>query len=117
MARRFSLIAVLTLVCFLPGCFTIGTQGWSRRGSRVFSGTREHFTSMATGLIPWGRVDNSYWMPQTILYPESIEGSSVLLLLFLVPWPPLDLPLSFVADIVILPYTIPAQLAWGDFKK
>ena len=28
----------------------------------------------------------------------------------------LDLPLSLVADIVMLPYTVPAQLIWGNFE-
>ncbi len=102
MARRFSVTAVLSLVfCFLSGCFTIWTQDTGEPpGPRVFSGTRAHVMAMASGRVFWHH--GEYWTLKAGLVPILI-------------WFPLDLPLSFVADIVILPYTIPAQLMYGNF--
>ncbi|MHC4512470.1 MAG: YceK/YidQ family lipoprotein [Planctomycetota bacterium] len=104
MVRRFSLLAVLTLVlCSLPGCFTITTQDTGKPpGPRVFSGTRAHGLAMASGRVFWHH--GEYWTPRTSLVPIPI-------------WLPLDLPLSFAADILILPYTIPTQLMYGNFKE
>ena len=108
MTRRFSVIAVLSLaLCFLPGCFTYMTQlTGDPPGPRVFSGTRAHLRSMAH---PNDKSGGNYWLP----------GGGILLPLPLplVFWAPLDLPLSFAADIAILPYTIPAQLICGNFKE
>ena len=92
MTRRF--LAVL-LLCFLPGCFTILTQiEEAPPGPRLFSGTWNHFKRMASGSA-------DYWSPAPMLPP----------------WMPLDFPLSLAADIVILPYTIPTQLIYGNFKE
>ncbi len=103
MVRRFSLLAVLTLVpCFLPGCFTIASQDTGEPpGPRVFSGTRAHGMAMASGRVHWHQ--GEYWTLRTSQVPIPI-------------WLPLDLPLSFAADILILPYTIPAQIMYGNFK-
>ena len=106
MGRRFSLIVVLSLVlCFLPGCFTLSTLNGQLPGPRVFSGTRAHVMAIASGRAFWDPI-TSYWNPRG-WYPLPL----------IVWWYPLDVPLSLAADIAILPYTIPAQLAWGNFKE
>ena len=103
MDRRFSVMAVLVLVlCCLPGCFTYRTQLTGEPpGPRVFSGTRAHGMAMASRRVHWHH--GEYWTLRTSQVPIPI-------------WLPLDLPLSFAADILILPYTIPAQLMYGNFK-
>ena len=99
MGRRFSLIAVLTLVlCFLPGCATIVTQVMGERGSRLFTGTRAHFARMADP----NESTQGYWVP--------VAGAGMFL------WAPLDFPLSLAADLAMLPYTGPAQLISGDLE-
>ncbi len=55
--------------------------------------------AMASGCLPWNE-GFSYWAP---------VGTGWW-------WHPLDLPLSFAADIVMLPYTILAQLIEGNFE-
>ena len=94
MARRFSVIAALSLVlCFLPCCATIVSQIDGNSGPRVFSGTRLHFRAMA---------ETDYWL-------DAMPPVMALALL--------ELSLSFAADTLILPYTVPAQLICGDFKE
>ena len=104
-ARRFPGIAVLVVVLsFLPACFTIGTQfAEEREGSRVFTGTRAHLRLMVNPTSLDGDVFfNNYWIPAF--------GMTIF-------WLPFDFPLSLAADLVILPYTVPAQLIWGDYDN
>ena len=99
MTRRFLAVVALVLLCFLPGCATMATLvtpgGVGIAGPRVFSGTWLHIDAMVNR-------PSKYWTPKI--------GRIAF-------WALIDLPISFVADIVVLPYTIPAQLAWGDFKE
>lgn len=114
MVRRLPLPAVLTLVLWsLPGCATVVSQICAERGPRVFSGSRRHLDAMANPdelgrgerTVGVGLV-NDYWLP---------TGAGGLGAVF-VYWAPLDFLLSLAADAVILPYTIPAQLVWGNFE-
>ena len=103
LARRLSVVVVpIVALCFLTGCFTFIPQILGvERGSRVFSGTRGHIMAMEGGTGHWNST-MTYWIPGGL--PPFIW------------WHPLDLPLSLAADIALLPWTIPAQLIWGNFE-
>ena len=101
--KNIRTILLLLAVLGLPGCTTLLTSmmgGNLHEGPRVFSGTVAHANGIWSRHMPWNA--ESYWLPQNgVIVPF---------------WLPLDVPLSLAADILLLPYTIPAQLAWGNFE-
>ena len=88
---RLSVLLLLPLV--LSSCMTIGTQWDNTPGPRIYSGTSAWFSRVGSGKLL-----------------ELREFYAVLIVLA-------DLPLSIVADTLILPFTIPQQIQHGDFIK
>lgn len=86
---------VLVLVCVLPGCASLGTIMYHRTGSSdplVYGGTRQWFRTFTgnDGGEAWGKARLAM-----ALFPP----------LMLIPV--FDTPLSFVADTVLLPVSLP----------
>lgn len=95
-------LAVLLLPLVLSSCMTIWSQQDHRPGPRVYSGTWAWFDAASSAIAQ--EKEEMFYLKLVVYFPATVFALA-------------DLPLSIVADTLILPFTIPEQIKHGDFIK